>query len=76
MVNILLNQALKEVEKLNKGEVFLVKDLFKGYEWNRIPKEDRLLLGRLFLNEMEKEHVTEIQILDKTSSKQQKYSRV
>ena len=35
-VNELLNSAIKETENLNQGEVFLVRDLFKGYEWNRI----------------------------------------
>lgn len=36
-VNELLELALKETEKLCDGEVFLVKELIKGYEWNRIP---------------------------------------
>lgn len=36
-VNELLELALKETENLNDGEVFLVKELFKRYEWNRIP---------------------------------------
>jgi len=31
-VNDLLNNAIKETENLNQGEVFLVRDLFKGYE--------------------------------------------
>jgi hypothetical protein len=39
-VNELLEDAIKETEKLNVGEVFLVKDLFKGYVWNRIPRKD------------------------------------
>lgn len=37
-VNELLEEAIRETENLNDGEVFLVKDLFKGYVWNRIPK--------------------------------------
>ena len=49
-VNKLLDEAIKETENLHEGEVFLVKDLFKGYVWNRIPRKDRLLLGTLFLN--------------------------
>ena len=49
-VNELLEEAIRETENLNDGEVFLVKDLFKGYVWNRIPRKDRLLLGTLFLN--------------------------
>ncbi|NLA43922.1 DUF1413 domain-containing protein [Candidatus Saccharibacteria bacterium] len=34
-VNRLLDEAIKETEYLNDGEVFLVKDLYKGYFWNR-----------------------------------------
>ncbi|HCM14283.1 MAG TPA: hypothetical protein DHW85_14010 [Lachnospiraceae bacterium] len=34
---------------LNDGEVFMIKDLYKGYMWNRIQIKDRLLLGTLFL---------------------------
>jgi hypothetical protein len=32
-VNELLEEAIKETENLNEDEVFLVKDLFKGYVW-------------------------------------------
>ena len=32
-VNELLDFAIVETEKLFNGEMFLVKDLFKGYEW-------------------------------------------
>lgn len=49
-----MEEAIRETENLNDGEVFLVKDLFKGYVWNRIPRKDRLLLGTLFLNHVSK----------------------
>ena len=52
-VNDLLEQAISETLNLNNNEVFLLKDLFKGYEWNRISRGDRLLLGTLFLNHQE-----------------------
>ncbi|WP_207715649.1 DUF1413 domain-containing protein [Lacrimispora xylanisolvens] len=42
-VNELLELAIKETDNVLDGEVFLVKDLFKGYEWNRIVVKDRLL---------------------------------
>ncbi len=38
-VNELLEEAIRETENLNDGEVFLVKDLFKGYVGNRIPRK-------------------------------------
>jgi hypothetical protein len=74
-VNKLLDDAINETRNLNDGEIFLVKDLFKGYFWKRIPHGDRLLLGILFLK-----HVNQskdcIQIIEKTSSKQQRYRKV
>ena len=74
-VNEFLAQAIKETENLNAGEVFLVKDLFKGYVWNRIPRKDRLLLGTLFLNYVNKMEGN-IKAIEKTSSNQQRYKKV
>lgn len=71
-VNELLNVAIKEAENLNQGEVFLVRDLFKGYEWNRISRSQRLLLGTLFLNYVNTSKDS-IQAIEKTSSGQQRY---
>ena len=74
-VNELLEEAIRETENLNEGEVFLVKDLFKGYIWNRIPRKDRLLLGTLFLNRVSKMKGN-IKAIEKTSSNQQRYQKV
>ncbi|MBK5247575.1 MAG: hypothetical protein JJE49_09960 [Peptostreptococcaceae bacterium] len=37
-VNELLDEAIKETDNLIEGEVFFVKDLYKGYFVNRIPR--------------------------------------
>lgn len=71
-VNELLEEAIRETETLNEGEVFLVKDLFKGYVWNRILRKDRLLLGTLFLNQVSKMN-GDLKAIEKTSSNQQRY---
>lgn len=70
--NDLLTRAIDETKHLNHNEIFLVRDLFKGYEWNRISRSDRLLLDTLFLNYV---HTigTYIEPIEKTSSRQQKY---
>ena len=73
-VNKLLEEAIKETENLNEGEVFLVKDLFKGYLWNRIPRKDRLLMGTLFLNRVNQMN-SNLKAVEKTSSNQQKYMK-
>ncbi len=74
-VNELLEEAIEEIGKLNKGEIFLVKELFKGYIWNRIPRSDRLLLGTLFLNQVNKMDGKAVKAIEKTSSNQQRYER-
>ena len=73
--NELLDQALKETEKLIIGEIFLVKDLFKGYEWKRLPVSERLLLGTLFLNFVNSNEIA-VQPIAKTSSNQQRYKKL
>lgn len=73
-VNELLNMAKIELTNLKSGEIFLVRDLFKGYEWNRISRSDRLLLGTLFLNYIKTDDLGVVPI-EKTSSGQQRYKR-
>lgn len=74
-INVLLEMALNETANLSNGEVFLLRDLFKGYEWNRISRSNRLLLGTLFLNKISSEN-HEIVANEKSSSGQQKYQIV
>lgn len=71
-VNDLLSFAIKETENLVDGEIFLLKELFKGYEWNRIPRNERVLLGTLFLNYANTANCP-ITAIEKTSSGQQRY---
>lgn len=72
--NELLEIAKSETSNLLLGEVFLLKDLFKGYEWNRISRSDRLLLGTLFLNYI-RTTKNGIDAIEKTSSGQQMYKK-
>ncbi len=74
-INALLEKAINETAKLCDGEDFLLRDLFKGYEWNRISRSNRLLLGTLFLNKINSENL-DISASAKTSSGQQKYQIV
>jgi len=65
--NELLDIAINETENLNKREVFLVRDLLKGYELNKVSRSQCLMLGTLFLNYVNtlKDF---IQAIEKTSS--------
>ena len=72
-VNELLESAIQEIDHIQVNEVFLVRDLFKGYEWNRINRSSRLLLGTLFLHWVKQ--TDGITPIEKTSSGQQKYRK-
>jgi hypothetical protein len=74
-VNYLLTIAQNEINNVNTGEEFLLKELFKGYEWNRIKISDRLTLGTLFLNYVNT-NPNKIVPLQKTPSNQQKYKKI
>nr|WP_312579318.1 single-stranded DNA-binding protein [Sedimentibacter sp.] len=71
-INELLNITKAEISKLDSAEIFLLTDLYKGYEWNRISISDRLLLGTLFLNYVITDNIGVVPI-EKTSSGQQRH---
>lgn len=66
-MNEYLAQAISEVNNLNEGEEFLVRDLFKGYTWNRMTVGTKLSLDKLFLNEVTTNKDLRISVLGKTS---------
>lgn len=68
----MLEQAIVELGNLHDGEVFIVKDLFKGHIWNAQDKSERLTLGTLFMNFV-KQNLDKIEVLSKNSSGQQEY---
>lgn len=72
-----LKKAIQEISCLEIGEEFLVKDLFKGYEWNRLGIGERRTLGSLFLNEIKHGNLKDtIEIVEKNSSNQQLYVKL
>ena len=66
-MKLLMKKALNELTNLQSGE-FLLKDLFKGYEWNRLDRNIRLKLVILFLNEINTNSYLNIKAIEKTSS--------
>lgn len=76
-MSTLLQTALGEIQKLNPGEEFLVKDLFKGYEWKRFDLNERRNLGRFFCEPTQNPYLQngDIILLDKNKANQQVYRK-
>lgn len=75
-LNELLNVSKATVNELHKGETFILKDLFRGFEWERIPKGDRTKLGSSFSNFVENEGSNLIICIGKTPQNQLKYQKL
>ncbi|MDU5524620.1 MAG: single-stranded DNA-binding protein [Clostridioides difficile] len=72
-MNSLLKEAIDELKNIHCGEVFLLKELFKGYEWNRLEMNIRLKLGKLFLYEVVTNPNLNVEVINKNSAYQQMY---
>lgn len=71
----LLDVAKETVKEVASGEEFIVKDLFRGFEWNRIAKGNRTKLGSMFLNYVQNEGEKLLKVLNKTPQNQQMYGK-
>lgn len=74
MMQKLLNQTKQELNNLQSGDTFLLKDLFEGYEWNRIERSNKIELGKLFLEYVNSR--SDVKSLGKTTSNHCKYEKL
>lgn len=68
--------ATDAVNEINSEGQFIVKDLFRGFEWNRISKGNRTKLGGMFFNYSKNEGSGVIRGIGKTPQNQQKYEKL
>lgn len=68
--------ATDAVAEVEGGEVFIVKELFRGFEWNRVLKSYRTKLGGMFLDNVNNGNIANVEALDKTPQNQQRYKKV
>jgi len=72
-----LKQAINEIPSLKIDEEFLVKDLFKGYEWNRLAIGERRQLGSIFQNTVKNGELKgTVEMVKKSTSNQQIYIKL
>ena len=72
-----LKIAIIEVNQLKQNEEFLIKDLFKGYEWNRLAIGERRQLGSVFQNEVKNGCLKQsVALVKKSTSNQQIYIKL
>lgn len=75
-LNELFELAKASTGDVDTGEVYIVKDLFRGFEWNRIAKGNRTKLGAMYFAYAQNEGDDSIETLGKTPQNQQKYKKL
>lgn len=71
----LFDAAVLSLVDVLPGEEFIVRDLFRGFEWNRIPRGDRTKLGSIFLAYAGRDGITLVETRGKTPQNQQIYKK-
>lgn len=73
----LLDIALVKLHDVPSGETFIVRDLFCGVDWKRVPLGTRIKLGSLFLIYVEHQGSSSVKKLEeKSNQKQQIYEKL
>ena len=69
----LLDAAIDSLNDVDRGETFVVRDLFRGFEWVRISRSDRTKLGGMFYRYIKEHGELNVEPAGKTLQHQQKY---
>ncbi|MEG1415622.1 MAG: DUF1413 domain-containing protein [Clostridium sp.] len=71
----LFNEAVGTLSDLEPGETFVVSNLFRGFEWERIEVSNRAILGSMFFRYVNNDGSEIVTPLDKSSEGQQRYEK-
>ncbi len=72
----LYSLAIAASAMVQPEETFIVRDLFTGLEWKRIPRGLRIKLGAMFLLYVEGQNPNAFETVGKTPQNQQIYRRI
>ena len=73
--NELLNKANKHIDTIQSNEVFFVKDLFHGTEWNALERGEKLGFGRFFKKEVMNGSIQNVEYIGKADNNSAQYKK-
>lgn len=71
----LLNDASARIENIPVGQLFFVKDLFYGTEWNELEKGEKLGFGRYFKKAVNEKKIPNVQFVGKADNNSAQYRK-
>ncbi len=73
---LLLGKARESIKKLKKGKHFVIKDLFKGTEWNDLSRGDKTSFGRIFKNEVVSGKYSDVKYVRRRNNNSSEYTKI
>jgi len=73
----LKEQALSSIYlKIQSGQIFEVRDLFLGADWEHLSRGDRIGFGRFFSNEVDAGKIPSIEKVRKATNNHRQYKKL
>lgn len=73
--NLWMDKAKSKIETLSNGQIFVLKDLFCGTDWETLKVGDRLSLGKHFKNAVLEKELLNVTYLGKADNNSAKYQK-
>jgi hypothetical protein len=70
-----MDNAKSKIETLSNGQIFVLKDLFCGTDWEALKVGDRLSLGKYFKNAVLEKEFLNVTYLGKADNNSAKYQK-
>ena len=74
--NELLCKAEEYIGTIQSNEVFFVKDLFRGTEWNELERGEKLGFGRCFKKMVMEHSILNVEYIGKADNNSAQYKKV
>lgn len=74
-INELLEKAKINSKHLPKKKQFVLKELFEGYEWESIPKGERIIFGKIFKNQVLEGKIKDVRFVERKKNNHSKYEK-
>lgn len=73
--NEFLTKAIAHIATIQSNEVFFVKDLFRGTEWNDLERGEKLGFGKHFKNAIMNGTIPEVEYIGKADNNSAQYRK-
>ena len=73
--NELLTKATEHIDTIQSNEVFFVKDLFRGTEWNELKRGEKLGFGKHFKNAIMNGMISNVEYIGKADNNSAQYRK-